>query len=289
MHVEGHRQYNPGWHLAIDLRNMLLVSECVAKAALERTESRGGHTRDDHPAMDPNWRKALLVCQRRGGDTTRCPTSRRRHEDQIPMRPDLLEAVRDLRAGEVLHRRRTGRPPRTERLNGATTRACGCGAATRTAASCRTTPSRSTRARWCSTSSTACRPTQTPDLAVRWNCKAGKCGSCSAEVNGKPRLMCMTRMSTFAEDEVVTVTPMRTFPVIRDLVTDVSFNYEKAREIPSFAPPKDLQPGEYRMRRRTWSARRSSASASSASCARTSATWSVTTRRTRRRSPARVS
>ncbi|BBX64664.1 fumarate reductase [Mycobacterium saskatchewanense] len=89
--------------------------------------------------------------------------------------------------------------------------------------------------------------TQTPDLAVRWNCKAGKCGSCSAEINGYPRLMCMTRMSTFAEDEVVTVTPLRTFPVIRDLVTDVSFNYEKAREIPSFAPPKDLQPGEYRM------------------------------------------
>lgn len=69
--------------------------------------------------------------------------------------------------------------------------------------------------------------TQTPDLAVRWNCKAGKCGSCSAEINGKPRLMCMTRMSTFDEDEIVTVTPMRTFPVIRDLVTDVSFNYQK--------------------------------------------------------------
>ena len=89
--------------------------------------------------------------------------------------------------------------------------------------------------------------TQTPDLAVRWNCKAGKCGSCSAEINGRPRLMCMTRMSTFGENEVVTVTPLRTFPVIRDLVTDVSFNYEKAREIPSFTPPKDLQPGEYRM------------------------------------------
>jgi succinate dehydrogenase / fumarate reductase, iron-sulfur subunit len=57
----------------------------------------------------------------------------------------------------------------------------------------------------------------------------------------------MTRMSTFAKDEVVTVTPLRTFPVIRDLVTDVSFNYEKAREIPSFTPPKELQPGEYRM------------------------------------------
>lgn len=89
--------------------------------------------------------------------------------------------------------------------------------------------------------------TQAPDLAVRWNCKAGKCGSCSAEVNGRPRLMCMTRMSTFTEDEVVTVTPMRTFPVIRDLVTDVSFNYRKAREIPSFTPPPGLAPGEYRM------------------------------------------
>ncbi|MDR3664017.1 MAG: succinate dehydrogenase/fumarate reductase iron-sulfur subunit [Mycobacterium sp.] len=89
--------------------------------------------------------------------------------------------------------------------------------------------------------------TQATDLAVRWNCKAGKCGSCSAEVNGRPRLMCMTRMSTFDPAETVTVTPLRAFPVVRDLVTDVSFNYEKARQIPSFAPPKDLKPGEYRM------------------------------------------
>ncbi|MEJ7774100.1 MAG: succinate dehydrogenase/fumarate reductase iron-sulfur subunit [Nocardioidaceae bacterium] len=89
--------------------------------------------------------------------------------------------------------------------------------------------------------------TQCGDLAVRWNCKAGKCGSCSAEVNGMPKLMCMTRMSTFAEDETVTVTPMRTFPVIRDLVTDVSYNYRKQQEIPAFAPPADLAPGEYRM------------------------------------------
>ncbi len=89
--------------------------------------------------------------------------------------------------------------------------------------------------------------TQATDLAVRWNCKAGKCGSCSAEINGRPRLLCMTRMSVFSEDETVTVTPMRTFPVIRDLVTDVSFNYAKAREVPSFVPPADLNPGEYRM------------------------------------------
>jgi succinate dehydrogenase / fumarate reductase iron-sulfur subunit len=89
--------------------------------------------------------------------------------------------------------------------------------------------------------------TQTPDLAVRWNCKAGKCGSCSAEINGRPRLMCMTRMSTFTEEQTIAVTPMRTFPVIRDLVTDVSYNYEKARMVPSFAPPADLAPGDYRM------------------------------------------
>ena len=89
--------------------------------------------------------------------------------------------------------------------------------------------------------------TQAPDLAVRWNCKAGKCGSCAAEINGKPRLMCMTRMNTFEEDEVVTVTPMRTFPVIKDLVTDVSFNYKKAMEVPAFDPPKNLKAGEYRM------------------------------------------
>ncbi len=88
--VEGNRQYNPGWNLAIDLRNMLLVSECVARAALERTESRGGHTRDDHPAMDSKWRNTLLVCQTHGGDAELPHVSVTRQE-QIPMRPDLLE------------------------------------------------------------------------------------------------------------------------------------------------------------------------------------------------------
>jgi len=89
--------------------------------------------------------------------------------------------------------------------------------------------------------------TQAPDLAVRWNCKAGKCGSCSAEVNGKPSLLCMTRMNTFVPEETVTVTPMRTFPVVRDLVTDVSFNYKKALQIPAFSPPEGVGLGEYRM------------------------------------------
>src|SRR5881396_3491835 len=65
--------------------------------------------------------------------------------------------------------------------------------------------------------------TQAPDLAVRWNCKAGKCGSCSAEINGKPRLMCMTRVSDYQAGETITVMPMKDFPVIKDLVTDVSW------------------------------------------------------------------
>jgi succinate dehydrogenase / fumarate reductase iron-sulfur subunit len=89
--------------------------------------------------------------------------------------------------------------------------------------------------------------TQTPDLAVRWNCKAGKCGSCSAEINGAPALMCMTRMDTFAEGEEVTITPMKTFPVIRDLVTDVSYNYEVAKTIPAFKPKPKEADGTRRM------------------------------------------
>jgi succinate dehydrogenase / fumarate reductase flavoprotein subunit len=90
LHVEGQRRYNPAWNLAIDLRNMLLVSECVAKAALQRTESRGGHTRDDHPSMDSSWRKVLLVCEAANGDEV-IPDITITKKDQTPMRPDLLE------------------------------------------------------------------------------------------------------------------------------------------------------------------------------------------------------
>ncbi|TQM29666.1 fumarate reductase/succinate dehydrogenase flavoprotein subunit [Nocardia bhagyanarayanae] len=89
--VEGHRQFNPGWHLALDLRNMLLVSECVAQAALLRTESRGGHTRDDFPSMDPAWRNKLLVCAIDPDDASAdVPRVRVTPEDQVPMRDDLL-------------------------------------------------------------------------------------------------------------------------------------------------------------------------------------------------------
>ena len=89
--------------------------------------------------------------------------------------------------------------------------------------------------------------TQANDLAVRWNCKAGKCGSCSAEVNGMPRLMCMTQMDLYPPDQPITVAPLKTFPLVRDLVTDVSFNYEVAKTIPAFQPRPPGPDGTYRM------------------------------------------
>jgi succinate dehydrogenase / fumarate reductase flavoprotein subunit len=91
--VEGHRQFNPGWHLALDLHNMMLVSECVARSALERTESRGGHTRDDHPGMDPQWRRVLLVCRRAqttGQAAEAVPGVTVHHESLEPMPTALL-------------------------------------------------------------------------------------------------------------------------------------------------------------------------------------------------------
>ena len=89
--------------------------------------------------------------------------------------------------------------------------------------------------------------TQANDLAVRWNCKAGKCGSCSAEVDGHPRLMCMTRMALFDPGKPIRIAPIKTFPLIRDLVTDVSFNYEVAKKIPPFKPRAPDADGIYRV------------------------------------------
>ncbi len=87
-----------------------------------------------------------------------------------------------------------------------------------------------------------------PDLACRWNCKAGKCGSCSAEVNGKPKLMCMTRIDTIDTSKPVTIEPMRSFPSVRDLVTDVSWNYRVKESIKPFKPRKpDAEDGTWRM------------------------------------------
>lgn len=87
-----------------------------------------------------------------------------------------------------------------------------------------------------------------PDLACRWNCKAGKCGSCSAEINGKPKLMCMTRLDTIDITKAVTIEPMRAFPPIKDLITDVSWNFEVKKRIKKFKPrPPDAEDGTWRM------------------------------------------
>jgi succinate dehydrogenase / fumarate reductase iron-sulfur subunit len=89
---------------------------------------------------------------------------------------------------------------------------------------------------------------QANDLAVRWNCKAGKCGSCSAEINGQPRLMCMTRLDELDLDRPVTVEPVRAFPLVRDLVTDVSWNFRMKKTVRKFRPrPPDTPDGTWRM------------------------------------------
>ena len=90
--------------------------------------------------------------------------------------------------------------------------------------------------------------TQANDLACRWNCKAGKCGSCSAEINGRPKLMCMTRLDELPLDEPVTVEPMKAFPRIRDLATDVSWNFRVKKKIKKFKPrAPDAPDGTWRM------------------------------------------
>jgi succinate dehydrogenase / fumarate reductase iron-sulfur subunit len=77
---------------------------------------------------------------------------------------------------------------------------------------------------------------QANDLGVRWNCKAGKCGSCSVEINGKPKLSCMTRMNEYSPEDTISIRPIRTFPIMKDLVTDVSWNYEQNKRIVPFTP-----------------------------------------------------
>ena len=82
---------------------------------------------------------------------------------------------------------------------------------------------------------------QAPELGVRWNCKAGKCGSCSMEINGHPKLACMTRMNEFPSDQVIVIQPLKTFPLIKDLVTDVSWNYQQNKKITPFNPGEKIE------------------------------------------------
>ena len=236
MVVEGHRQYNPGWHLALDLRSMLLVSEAIARAALAREESRGGHTRDDFPGPNPEWgTKNLVVTLDAAGTGVELaekplpvmPDELTKYFDPAPAAADGRRQGREVDMGYDL-KMRVWRGDASGGELGDYTVEVEEGEVVLDAIH-------------------RLQATQAGDLAVRWNCKAGKCGSCSAEINGKPRLLCMSRLSDFDPAETITVTPMRSFPVIRDLVTDVSFNYEKAKELPAFAPGPRDDDGKRRM------------------------------------------
>ena len=212
----GHREYHAGWHTAIDLRNLLAVSEAIARSAIERKESRGGHFREDYPEKAAEFGTINIMVKQGSGGAMQVS----RVAD--PADAGLPEGSH--RGAEVCDDMRRRRPSRS---GGPTRRATG-----RTR---RSTPR-------CRTGMVVLdavhriQAEQAPDLAVRWNCKAGKCGSCSAEINGKPRLMCMTRLSQLNLHEPVTVEPMRAFPPIKDLVTDVSWNFRVKKQITKFKP-----------------------------------------------------
>ena len=121
--------------------------------------------------------------------------------------------------------------------------------------------------------------TQTGDLAVRWNCKAGKCGSCSAEINGRPTLMCMCRLNTLDLNEPVTVEPMRTFPLIKDLVTDVSWNFRKKKTIQKFSPTRRHRSRIFTYTARSRSLREISHTTSTPTSVLAGTTYSLRTRR----------
>ncbi len=224
----GGRSFNPGWNLVFELDHSLTVSEAIARSARQRTESRGAHSRLDHPATDDaEWNADQ---QRRFPGAGRLDD--RRH----------LSTPRD--AGRAAKLARQQRPLTEEPMPDAHLRVFRGG------------PDEEGRfeefdvpveegmvvldaLHWI-------QGHEAPDLAVRWNCKAAKCGSCSAEVDGRPSLTCKTRLSDFDLDEPITVEPMRTFPLIRDLVTDVSWNYEVNKTIQPFTPPEDVPQEDWR-------------------------------------------
>ena len=204
MSVEGHRQYNPGWHLALDLRNMLLVSECDREGGARAA----GVPRRPHPRRLPGDR-------RRSGaprtSSSRLDDGRHRRGPRREAAAGDARRAQDVLRGDLMAYDLKLRVWRGDAEGGELT----------------DYTVEVSEGEVVLDALHRLQATQAGDLAIRWNCKAGKCGSCSAEINGRPRLLCMTRLSDFEPSETITVTPMRTFPVIRDLVTDVSFNYEQ--------------------------------------------------------------
>ena len=228
--VTGHREYNTGWHTALDLGNLLTVSEAIARSAIERKESRGGHFRQDYPGEGSGLRdlqhrgaarRRTARCRSRACRFRRCRRSCKQVDRGEQMSGTTQATFRIWRGNARAGRRSSDYP--TEVSEGMVV----LDAVHRIQAE------------------------QAGDLAVRWNCKAGKCGSCSAEINGKPRLMCMTRLDTLDLPQPVTVEPMKAFPLIKDLVTDVSWNYRVKKGIKPFKPRQpDAADGTWRMQQR---------------------------------------
>ena len=187
--VYGHREYNPGWHTAIDLKHLLTVSEAITRAAIERKESRGGHFRDDFPNKDSAEGKMNIVLRKEADGSMHV------RREQIPEMPD---------APETNHRR--------DEMN-ENGRLSKSGGATRTAETLPNLVTEISEGMVVLDAVHDIQAKQANDLACRWNCKAGKCGSCSAEINGMPKLMCMTRLDAIPLDKPVTIEPMRAFPV----------------------------------------------------------------------------
>ncbi len=223
------------------MRSLLITSEAVARAALMREESRGAHTRLDFEGERDEWVKYNVVDQegrggRDGGREGRAPARAGRTSSAI-----ANAKIEDLEAGKVGAEREVhswlsgGRSSvwRGDAEGGEFKALRGRGR-----------PGHG-RARRAAPDPGAARRN---DLALRWNCKAGKCGSCSMEINGKPRLACMTRMNIFAADETITVQPLKTFPVIKDLVTDVSLELRAEQAHPRRSSRSPRGPdGKHRM------------------------------------------
>ncbi|MGC2192732.1 MAG: succinate dehydrogenase/fumarate reductase iron-sulfur subunit [Candidatus Dormiibacterota bacterium] len=259
--VPGTPAYNPGFSGARDDLFMLTISEAIVRSALERRESRGSQWRLDYLDRDPELGKVNLV--------TRLGSDGRMEVVRVPL-PPMPENLRKLTEGETrvaataiadaaeakLQAKLKGRPVPTVESSPEDERPTKLRIAYEDGSTDRKVTFKVWRGNaaggdlqdfsvpqiegmvvldaihWIQANGTA-------DLACRWNCKAGKCGSCSAEINGRPSLMCKTRVDQVLETaSEISVRPMQVFPKIEDLVTDVSWNYEVNRRIQPFTPPE---------------------------------------------------